>query len=41
MVIGLWFAVQFNNWNEERKLKLSEKKLLLSFDEEVSKNLST
>jgi len=41
VVIGILVALQVNNWNEERKLKLSEKKVLLSFHEEVSKNLST
>ena len=41
VVVGILIALQVNNWNEERKLKLSEKKVLLSFYNEVSNNLNS
>ena len=40
VVVGILIALQVNNWNEERKLKLSEK-VLLSFYNEVSNNLNS
>ena len=41
VVVGILIALQVNNWNEKRKLKLSEKKVLLSFYNEVSNNLNS
>ena len=31
VVVGILIALQVNNWNEERKLKLSEKKFFYHF----------
>lgn len=39
VVIGILIALQVNNLNEERKLRIQEKNVLLSLHNEISSNL--
>ena len=39
VVIGILLALQVNNLNEKRKLKVQEKNVLLSLHNEISSNL--
>ena len=39
VVAGILIALQVNNWNEKRKEKVEEKKILLSLHNEISNNL--
>lgn len=39
VVIGILVALQVNNWNEHRKEKAEEKKILLSLHNEISNNI--
>ena len=39
VVIGILIALQINNWNEERKLKLDEGKYLLDIKENIELNI--
>ena len=39
VVIGILIALQVNNWNENRKDNIEEKKILLSLHNEISNNL--
>jgi hypothetical protein len=39
VVIGILIALQINNWNEDRKLSLEEKKILNQLKNEFKKNL--
>ena len=41
VVIGILIALQVNNWNEYRKEKVEEKKILLSLHNEISNNLES
>ena len=41
VVIGILIALQVNNWNEYRKEKVVEKKILLSLHNEISNNLES
>ena len=41
VVIGIFIALQVNNWNEYRKEKVEEKKILLSLHNEISNNLES
>tara|TARA_A100001011_G_scaffold386831_1_gene463485 strand:+ start:506 stop:1312 length:807 start_codon:yes stop_codon:yes gene_type:complete len=41
VVIGILVALQVNNWNEYRKEKVEEKKILLSLHNEISNNLES
>ena len=40
VVIGILIALQLNNFNEERKLRIQEKELLNSLQDELQYNLS-
>ena len=40
VVIGIFIALQINNWNENRKLKLKEKILLIEFLNSIEGDLS-
>ena len=39
VVIGILIALQINNWNEDKKLKKEENKLLLALLEEIESNI--
>ena len=39
VVMGILIALQVNNWNEKRKEKIDEKKILLSLHNEISSSL--
>ena len=39
VVMGILIALQVNNWNEKRKEKINEKKILLSLHNEISSSL--
>jgi hypothetical protein len=41
VVIGILIALQVNNWNEYKKEKVEEKKILLSLHNEISNNLES
>ena len=41
VVFGILIALQVNNWNEYRKEKIEEKKILLSLHNEISNNLES
>ena len=41
VVVGILIALQVNNWNEYRKEKVEEKKILLSLHNEISNNLES
>jgi hypothetical protein len=38
VVIGILIALQINNWNEERKKRITERKLLIGLQEDLSRN---
>jgi hypothetical protein len=38
VMIGILLALQVNNWNEERKIKRTEIKLLVALEEEMTEN---
>ena len=41
VVIGILIALQINNWNEERKLNLEQKKLISDISTEIKMNIET
>lgn len=41
VVIGILIALQINNWNEERKLNLLQKKLIADISSEIKANIET
>ena len=41
VVIGILIALQINNWNEDRKMRQSERQILLSLSDDFMANLST
>ena len=39
VVTGILIALQVNNWNEKRKEKINEKKIIFSLHNEISSSL--